>query len=532
VDVDALPPESLTSADVRGGCPFGDILDRGRCRGARYDPGMSTDDNMHIHSSPRRLRPVLLGLSRDVVRTIERLCIVCLLLVPTAPASADPNEVQLDRTAPVPDLRAVISEHAMFDPFEINFPSDSESIVVRSSGAQLSRSDWIVTSISYIDKAVAHMARLKSLSDAELEAEWNESDSVPPSGELWRQYEREADLVEIARRGGAQWGARVENKMNALAAWAKVHSRTAARELDEALTLARIRKQTEPVVVEVSALASSVFPDLPTAQVAIKNGSKATFEMVRGGDYRSGRESRFHIDVRDCKQRIVSDVEWPSNEDGGLSASEPLRPGEAITASLPLARYSRWLPPGDYSVQISYSNSGSIAATAEPIGRIVLVSQSIPLWVLPRVIESTASEQREITQVLAKLPGKGPVQLLTSRYGVWAEEFVPVGSPVGRLCSTGWSAVPSLVQFAAFHREQRQTISWVLAILYNVTGWLDPSAVVGDYQRHSPTQSVSGGGQTVSSRSVSSEINAGGQDALIDAWLKMVRGIELRVASN
>jgi hypothetical protein len=255
--------------------------------------------------------------------------------------------------------------------------------------------------------------------------------------------------------------------------------------------------------------------------------------MTRGGDYRSGREERYHVEVRDAEGRIAPAREWSRfGMGGGMYARERLAPGEALGTELPFANYVAPLPPGEYRAVIRYSDVGGISAADGHLGSVTVVSEAFAFRVEPLRVETTADEQRRLAALAEKLPAKGPVQVLNGAYAEWAFEFVPPDSAAGQLLAADREAVAVLVRFVQRKDADPVRRAWGFALLYSIVGQLDPvgTGAIGGYEVHSGgMRRFTGGGWTmVSGSSDGGTIDAAAQDALAASWAKIARGIEVR----
>src|SRR5258705_8566489 len=85
----------------------------------------------------------------------------------------------------------------------------------------------------------------------------------------------------------------------------------------------------------------------------ISNRGGAAFQIDVGGDYRGGtRANRFKVTATRNDGLVVEDpnpVQW---EMGGLSPSAAVAPGTNWYENVWLARYCRFLDPGEYEVKV------------------------------------------------------------------------------------------------------------------------------------------------------------------------------------
>ncbi len=277
----------------------------------------------------------------------------------------------------------------------------------------------------------------------------------------------------------------------------------------EVLTaLRRVQGRPDPVqiVVRRPTVLESVFPDLPEFAVALRNVDSLSQPagFTEGGDYRSGRLTRWRFQVQDSRGEILPIRPPADPHDGGIFGRTSLRRGEEWATTLPLGHYTLIPRPGDYSVRILYHDRQPLMSRTLLAGLIVCQSPVIQLKVSPRVIEVSAEERTRVKQLLKTLDPKGKVLVVADGYGPWAHEFVAPTSPPGQILTLGWKAVPVLFDELARTDLPDKQRAWILALLFSITGANDPrddtSGVLGDHVSHQRPWTVSFGrpGQTSS----------------------------------
>lgn len=91
--------------------------------------------------------------------------------------------------------------------------------------------------------------------------------------------------------------------------------------------------------------------------LTLRNVGKEPIEMATGGDYRSGREMRFKIEVTDERGKRLYDPLWlkvHSGLLGGLGSGVTIKPGEIWTHNVLLNKYTAPRERGRYRINGSY----------------------------------------------------------------------------------------------------------------------------------------------------------------------------------
>ncbi len=303
----------------------------------------------------------------------------------------------------------------------------------------------------------------------------------------------EAYLTEMLRRGGRgierfltdQYRERITRQ-------AKQELSDANGNLEILTTLRRLQKKAGPVTIDVKGAdyRETVFPFLPAFDVALLNvdEGRKPVGIQEGGDYRTGRLERWRFEVLDARGRVVLVKPTPSEDGlifgGGLSSRSVLKAGKSWCTSLTMDNYAE-LPPGDYVVRIAYHDRATIAGEDTTAGRVVCRSKSIQLHVQPRVIDLTRQEGREVRDAIRKLDDGAPLRLVGGPLPPDNKAaFFPAESPLHRILSRRWKAVPALLDELADEKITAARRAWVLALLHGITGLLDPSEEAGVLPAH------------------------------------------------
>ena len=384
----------------------------------------------------------------------------------------------------------------------------------------------------------------EKLSDDQLRQALNDPDSAWP-----HEGKRDRLLTEVIRRGGEHWERELRDWILALqerldARRAKTTQRLSpsgkeaatpegpqAKRPDlapgtlpappgcvELMTAIR-RLQKKPDPLQVLALGKrSVwckFDSLPQFQVLLINldADRQPVAIQAGGDYRSGRQARWRIVVRDAKGRELPEKPAPDGTGGGFTGYQTLEYGESWTTHLNTTDYLEIDRPGDYRVEILYHDRITIADRDKIEGLIVCKSPLMSLHVEPVDIELGTQERRAMRRWIANLPTKGPVKLLSGSYAESVHNYIPPDSSCGRLLAAGWKAVPDLIDAALDPELHPVRRAQVLALLTSITCCNDPRqefGVLGSYEcRASGWREIGGQALSRSEQSVSAgEVDA------------------------
>jgi tetratricopeptide (TPR) repeat protein len=269
----------------------------------------------------------------------------------------------------------------------------------------------------------------------------------------------------------------------------------------EVLTaLRRVQGRPDPVqiVVREPLVQESHFPDLPVFNASLRNvdslGQPSGF--TEGGDYRSGRLTRWRFQVQDSRGVPLPILNSNSGE-GGRFERTSLHRGEEWATMLSMSDYVAVPGPGEYKVRILYHDSRELMCFQLLAGRITCQSPEIRLKVSPRIIEVSAEERTRVKKWLKSLNPKGPVKVVAGAYGPWAHKFLDPTSPAGQILTPSWKS--AAVLFEELPREDlpAKQRAWILALLFSITGANDPrddpSVVLGDYESHERPRVISGG---------------------------------------
>lgn len=364
---------------------------------------------------------------------------------------------------------------------------------------------WALANMSEIQRALGHnaesaklleeasRAHFCALTDLELCAACARNDQ----GHVPTEY-----LLELVRRKGPVVVKFLEQKYDEfLDVQRRANDIGRSRRSSVALLTALRRAQGKPdplpIVVNGPDEMESIFPNLPTLDAALVNRDfqKKRITFTDGGDYRSGRQDRWRLNVRDSKGNIIPVKAYEGIiEGGGLSHMGVLKSGESWDTVIPMRKFIE-LPPGDYTVTVEYHDDLTISGYAHTAGLLVCRSEPFKLHVQPRVIDVTKKDREAAKAAVAALGDKGPVFVLDGTYGKDDHDFIKPDSAAGKLLALGWRAVPALLD--ELDRDLTpQRRAWVFAMLFSITSWNDPypvSGVLGECKLRGRGWAVSGG---------------------------------------
>ncbi|MBI1829908.1 MAG: hypothetical protein HYR84_00490 [Planctomycetes bacterium] len=300
----------------------------------------------------------------------------------------------------------------------------------------------------------------------------------------------EAYLHEMVRRGTPAIDKALTKRAQELAKKLQASKRddSPPRNLEVLTALRRLQKKADPIGIEVRGAGEieAVFPNVPDLDVALVNQDerRAIVGYQAGGDYRTGRQERWRLDVRDAKGNSLPVIDYLSAFGGGLTGYSVLKPDQKWQTTLHVRSFIK-LPPGDYTLRVQYHDIDSIAGLDWVGGRIVCQSNEIRLHIQPRVIDVSAEEKKTIDSLIEKIDGKQEVRVAEGPFGKEHHKLIAPDSPQGRLLSLGWKVVPPLIDEATHEATSPRRRAVLLSMLFTLTGYHDPrheSGVLPDYR--------------------------------------------------
>lgn len=345
----------------------------------------------------------------------------------------------------------------------------------------------------------------------------------------WKEWEWiERALVEMVRRGGEHWMPLLEESLGLLA-----ERSYADGQLEFLTALRRLQGKPDPlgVVIESPALLEPVFPDLPVVEYRVENMDVdgTTLVLMDGGSYRSGRFARFRFDVVPPSERSCTLLPDPSSFGGGLFQYSSIAPGvRLMQGAVPMSEYVLFQAPGDHVVRLQYHSAKDIASWDQQRVSRAIVSSSNPFvvrWV-PREIVLSTFETEALLAAIAALDETQPVLLTRHRYQEGLEPEGITDDNARSVLEAGWKALPPLLGVLGDSKVSPARKAWILALLYDLTGVLDPlsaDGVIGacdwcaGWRRKSPY----GFDDSASNRSNGGGPSARAQEPFIEAWIQL-----------
>ena len=362
--------------------------------------------------------------------------------------------------------------------------------------------------------------RYSGLSDAELchffdqfigstqyRQEWSFDDDQDPTAEVL--------LTEMTRRGGKVVEAFLEKTV---AAWSEKYSevfrdlrkREAARllvvgqdELEEqrvlysqnaeiVTALRRIQKMPDPLKISLAGQQelNCEFPGLPELKVRIRNvdSDRRKIGFQESGNYRSGRQERWRIEVADAAGSVRPFHELYHEGGfifgGGLSRHVVLNPKDQWETELDMASYVDVLEPGEYQFRILYHNRLEISGRKFITGLIACRSKPFKLTINRRSIRVSPQRREEIQALLTQFKNVQQCKILEDEYGPDYHKFIAPESDYGRILTWGWTAVPVLIEDLDREGQTAERRAHLLALLFALTHKNDPRfgyGAIGDY---------------------------------------------------
>ncbi len=319
---------------------------------------------------------------------------------------------------------------------------------------------------------------VSSWSDAELREHFEELEhrwGWLPS--FWCAHD--ACLKEMARRGGEHWRTYLVEVFEHRRKPKRHHGYLrGSADLEVFTALRRLEGKDDPIEVVVTKAGPMefVFPELPVFRVGLRNRdpSGQSFIMQKGGNYRTGRLTRWRVEVRDENgDPIGVHREWgPGYQFGGGAASHEIFPtGETWRcADLPLRNYLDLPGLGTYTVTIQYHDQARIVDVVDATPLIVSSSDEVSFAWVAREVSITPEEAARMRGLLEKLYEKEPILFFRSPYDArmspWGRTMPSVAEEI---YLEGWKMLPIL--FDALQEDQDlHHRAWLLAMLESMTG--------------------------------------------------------------
>ena len=364
--------------------------------------------------------------------------------------------------------------------------------------------------------------------------------SIFTNGSVRYDVKYDAALLEAVRRGGKEWLDYLDDlhatlSSSKLTPWENeaITQDGASYNLEVLTALRRLQGTNDPLRIYVDCPSPLIITStvLPSLDVKIRNvdGEEKDAGFMFGGDYRTGRQARWRISLRDAEGTEIPVVSQLGFFGGGLHSEGTLNFAEAWETTLYLGSYVENPMPGKYTLQVQYHNVKTIAGCQSVSNFIVSVSEPIPVVVRPLLVSVSDQERRKTVEAIERLPDKGPVKVVVGPYGRWAHDFVSQESPQGELLELGMPAAPALCTALNNPDCSAELRAQIFSILYTITGQNDPRrcSSLGSYEYQQGSTFIwggivgepkNGGGPVMSKGSGTGKISIEDQKALIARW--------------
>ena len=363
--------------------------------------------------------------------------------------------------------------------------------------------------------------QLISTYKANPQLEWSFVDSKP-------KHQPESILDTLADRGKDALQPLRELRDESKAIDATDDAWSFANDLALLTTIRRIEGRSPPLRIDVDTeipIRSAVrAPAKIPVKIVNQDEEREPVWFTFGGDYRSGRLSRWRIHVWDDKERRLPVIGPNYGMGGGVYSQGELGFGESDEQILDLASFVRIRLPGRYTAQVFYHDSVTIAdiENEKKLGELTVISsKKFPLEVAagPKIRMSlTAAEYDRSRELLAQFKPLNTVKMIGGEYGPRYHSFISPDSAHGKLLAMGRKAVPALILRLKHPDAEYKERAWILAILDSILHerYLSPTdfdGAIDNYRCEFP------GGYCSSSGSRSNEA----QEQLIADWVSFAR---------
>lgn len=247
--------------------------------------------------------------------------------------------------------------------------------------------------------------------------------------------------------------------------------------------LRRLEGKADPLGLEVAGTREFVlpFPELPVLKIALRNQDvEGEAVMVsEGGNYRSGRFTRCRIDGHDPQGNPLPVFDPQEVLGGGFYHRGRLPAGVALDFDVPFSSFTRLESPGEHEFRVQYHDEFRIAHRRDVDRLIVVTSDPIRLRWEARTVRISEERERKIFERIAELDGLERVLLVSFPYSEGATPTFRKETPATRILAEGFDAVPVLLAALENSACSAHRRAWILALLFDLTGVLDPRDVPG-----------------------------------------------------
>jgi hypothetical protein len=316
--------------------------------------------------------------------------------------------------------------------------------------------------------------------DAGLEAEYRRAVVAQERNGVY-QRSVETCLTEMIRRGGAHWQAFVESEL--------AHERTEQNpnrieDLELLTAMRRIQGKPDPLAVQLvgSPELECTFPQVPTVRVRLRNvdvdGELFQFTFgprIFGSDFPADVQTRFAVEVLDPSGQRVTPLPVEPVQGSIQYERAPLEQGMSLELELPLAPYLQWPGAGEFQMRVLYHDRAEIAEGTGCDGWIASSTTWFIVHVKAKRIWVSRAEFCALADRIGEIDLSKPVLLVR---GHWESELAfdrAPETPEDHLFRAGWKAVPALLEALESKDLEPKRRAWVLGLLWNITGALNPA---------------------------------------------------------
>jgi hypothetical protein len=293
-------------------------------------------------------------------------------------------------------------------------------------------------------------------------------------------------------------------------------------------TIRRIEGKAPPLRIDVETdgpIQSAVRkPAAIPVKIVNQDPEREAVWFTFGGNYRSGRLSRWRIHVWDSNGKRLPVIGPRFGMGGGVYSEGELQFGETDKRVLNLASFVRIRQPGKYTAQLFYHDSVPISNIKDhkDLNDLVLVSSDpfdLEVKAGPKIpISLSAEEYMQSKELISQLEFSNTVKMIGSEYGPRYHSFIDPGSAHAKLLQMGHTAVPALIVRLKHSDTDYKERAWILAILDSILherylSPLDFDGAIDVYRCEFP------GGRRSSHGSPSNEAQA----KLVDEWIAFAR---------
>ncbi len=353
--------------------------------------------------------------------------------------------------------------------------------------------------IALIDKALEEWD--EDLMQDEVDSEEDEESNVPSSEKTPEKSDLERASIAIQKLSDKKLRERLDaalkNELEQefeldVCLWALVQRKKieVLREIHksnpkhvEILTaLRRAEGRSDPLTVVVDSKTEFIKGtpvSLPLLKVSIKNvdEDKQTILFTKGGDYRSGRQARWRIELRDKNKKLtqVRSLGFFAMG-GGIYTEETMSTGQSWETSLDLNSFvAGEIKPGKYQLTVFYHNRMTIDDDKNIDGLMASKSKTFSLNIEPIKIKNSKSVIESVCRHIEQIDESKKLIMVQGTYGRWAHDSVAPDSPQGKILSLGLKAVPTLITHSAIETYSPKKRSMIFSMLYSATGIHEPS---------------------------------------------------------